>query len=149
MKVPEFMFVIINPVMRMLLHSPLHRIFSDSIMLITWTGRKSGKQFTTPVRYLREGKTICCFTLKENVWWRNLRDGEIVTLRMNGRDAPYKAIAESDNTARIRDGLERMFTAFPEDAVYQDVRLNKDRTPVAEDLVIAAEKAVMIESVPT
>jgi len=82
MKVPEFMFVIINPVMRMLLHSPLHRIFSDSIMLITWTGRKSGKQFTTPVRYLREGKTICCFTLKENVWWRNLRDGEIVTLRL-------------------------------------------------------------------
>ena len=58
MKVPEFMFVIINPVMRFILRSPLHVIFSSGIMLITFTGRKSGRKFTTPVRYLQDGDTV-------------------------------------------------------------------------------------------
>ena len=33
MKVPEFMFVIINPIMRFLLRSPIHMLWSDSLML--------------------------------------------------------------------------------------------------------------------
>ncbi|MGI9291695.1 MAG: nitroreductase/quinone reductase family protein [Gammaproteobacteria bacterium] len=148
MRVPEFLFAVINPVMRLLLRSPLHRIFSDSIMLITFTGRKSGRQYTTPVRYLRKGDTIRCFTLKKNVWWRNLRGGALVVLRMEGRDGPFEASVEAEDIEAIRSGLEEMFTAFPEDAVYQEVRLNKDRSPVADDLTRAARLAVMLDLSP-
>ena len=53
MKLPEPFFLIINPIMRTLLRSPLHGLLSDSLMLITYTGRRSQRKFTTPVRYLR------------------------------------------------------------------------------------------------
>ena len=66
MRLPEPLFVIINPMMRMLLRSPLHFVQSKSLMLITFTGRKSGRRLTTPVRYVRVGDTVRCFTAPEN-----------------------------------------------------------------------------------
>ena len=59
-------------------------------MLITFTGRNSGRQFTTPVRYFRDGETVRSFTSAESQWWRNLRGGADVVLRIEGRDAPYR-----------------------------------------------------------
>ncbi len=37
-----------NPIMMWLLRSPLHGMLSSSTMIITYTGRKSGKMFSTP-----------------------------------------------------------------------------------------------------
>ena len=42
-----------NPMITWLLRSPLHGLVSKSIMLITYKGRKSSKEYTTPVNYLR------------------------------------------------------------------------------------------------
>src|SRR5262249_17743027 len=52
MRLPEPLFVVINPVIRALLRSPVHGLMSKSLMLITFTGRKSGRRYTTPVRYV-------------------------------------------------------------------------------------------------
>ena len=38
-----------NPFVGALLRSPLHGFMSNSTMLLTYTGRKSGKTYTTPV----------------------------------------------------------------------------------------------------
>lgn len=45
---------IINPALRILLRSPLHGLVSDRVMLVTYTGRRTGRQYTIPVLY-REG----------------------------------------------------------------------------------------------
>ncbi len=42
--------------------SPLHFLVSKSIMLITFTGRKTGNRYTTPISYLPEGDTVTVFT---------------------------------------------------------------------------------------
>jgi hypothetical protein len=84
MKVPEAFFTVINPIMKFLLRSPVHGLWSDSLMLITFTGRKSGRRFTTPVRYIKTGETVRCFTAAENQWWRNLRTGARVELLIKG-----------------------------------------------------------------
>ena len=47
MKLPEFLFVIINPIMRLLLNSPLHGILSGSIMVISTV--ESGTTFTIDI----------------------------------------------------------------------------------------------------
>lgn len=36
-------FRVINPLMEALLRSPLHGLVSDSLLLVTFTGRKSGR----------------------------------------------------------------------------------------------------------
>ena len=58
--------------MRLLLRSPLHFLMSRSLLLITYEGRKSGRRYTTPLRYTREGEVIRCFTSGTTQWWRNL-----------------------------------------------------------------------------
>ena len=45
------MTTIFNPFMVWLLRSPLHKLASKNTLLITFTGRKSGKKYTTPVNY--------------------------------------------------------------------------------------------------
>ena len=148
MKVPEPLFAIINPVMRFLLRSPIHFLWSKSLMLITFTGRKSGKSFTTPVRYVRKGRTIHCFTAMENQWWRNLREGADVVLRIEGQDLPYHATALTDDPGRIKSHLVHYLHLYPQDAAYHDIRLNKDKSLVAEDLDRAACAAVVVTALP-
>ena len=41
-----------NPIMRWLVSSPLHFLVSQSLMLMTYQGCKSGKSYTIPMNYL-------------------------------------------------------------------------------------------------
>jgi hypothetical protein len=60
----------VNRLVTGLLCSPFHALLSHTTMLLTFTGRKSGRRYTIPVRYLREGETL--LTLTDSPWWRNL-----------------------------------------------------------------------------
>ena len=148
MKLPEQLFAIINPVMRFLLRSPAHGILSDSLMLITFTGRKSGKQFTTPVRYIQAGDTIKCFTAAENQWWRNLRSGARVSLLIKGQLNDYQAHAIFDDPTAIKQQLVSYLSLFPQDAAYHEIRLNKDKSLDEQDLEEAARNAIVVEAIP-
>jgi hypothetical protein len=147
MKLPEPLFAIINPVMGFFLRSPLHRLWSSSLMLITFTGRKSGKQFTTPVRYIQTGDTVRCFTAAENQWWRNLRDGAQVSLLIKRQSGEYEAQAIFDNPTVIKEQLMSYLALFPEDAAYHDIRLNKDKSLNQQDLEQSVNHAVVVEAV--
>jgi len=146
MKLPESLFAIINPVMRMLLSSPIHGLWSGSLMLITFTGRKSGRQFTTPVRYIKTGETIRCFTARENQWWRNLRSPAEVHLRIRGKTIRYEAQAVHEDAAEIRKWLVFYLGLFPQDAAYHDIRLNKDKSLLESDLERAVANAIVVEA---
>jgi hypothetical protein len=39
----------VNKSMKIILCSPLHRVLSQTLLLITFTGRKSGKTYATPL----------------------------------------------------------------------------------------------------
>lgn len=84
---------IYNPIMKSILRSPLHGLISKNTMLITFTGRKSGKIYTTPVNYVRDGDDFTVFSQCNRIWWRNLRGGAPVTVRVKGQN--LKAIGES------------------------------------------------------
>ena len=147
MKLPEWLFKIINPMMKFLLRSPFHGVLSDSLMLITFTGRKSGKRFTTPVRYIQKGDTVRCFTAAENQWWRNLREGARVSLLIKRQSAEYDAKAIFDNPVYIKEQLVSYLSLFPEDAAYHDIRLGKNKSLNAQDLELAVTKAIVVEAV--
>lgn len=148
MKVPDFLFVIINPIMRVLLRSPLHGILSDSIVLISYRGRRSGKQYSTPVRYVRMADCIRCYSTHETNWWRNLRDGARVRMLTAGSEQEYATEVIENDRPRIREALEHYFSVYPEDAVYHDVKLNRDKQPNPEQLDAAAEHAIVVEARP-
>lgn len=70
-----------------LLRSPLHCLASGSILLLTYRGRRSGRRFTIPVMYAEREGTLTIFVghPERKTWWRNLRDGAEVEVRLRGR----------------------------------------------------------------
>ena len=148
MKIPEPLFALINPVVRSLLRSRMHGPWSKSLLLITFTGRKSGRVFTTPVRYVREGETIRCFTSSENQWGRNLRGGADVILRITGQEASYHATVIENDPEETRKWLQYYLAKFPQDAAYHEIGLEKNKSLVAEDLDRASRNAIVVEARP-
>ncbi|MEH6609625.1 MAG: nitroreductase/quinone reductase family protein [Halioglobus sp.] len=148
MKLPEPLFALINPIMGLLLRSPIHRFWSDSLMLITFTGRNSGKQFTTPVRYVKDGDSILCFTSAENQWWRNLRNGASAQLRVAGESSPYTTSVIENNPSEIKKWLMFYLSQYPQDASYHDIALANDKSLIPEDLERASHEAIVVEAKP-
>jgi deazaflavin-dependent oxidoreductase (nitroreductase family) len=76
----------VNPVVRALLRSPAHGLVSGHLALITVTGRRSGRTYTFPVGYHRDGDvvTIGIDWPDRKRWWRNLREPAPVEIRLRG-----------------------------------------------------------------
>lgn len=93
----------VNPLLKGLLRSPLHSVVSDRLALITITGRRSGREFTFPVGYRREGDrvTIGVGWPERKLWWRNLRGGAAVQLRIGGVERRGYAEARGDERSGI------------------------------------------------
>lgn len=88
---------LVNPLVTLLLRSPLHGLASDALLLVTFTGRKSGREYTTPVGYEQRDGTLYVTTQSDRVWWRNLRGGAEVTVRLRGeRRRGHAEVIEDD-----------------------------------------------------
>jgi deazaflavin-dependent oxidoreductase (nitroreductase family) len=74
-------------------------------MLITVTGRKSGKTYTTPINYVRQDNTLLVISLRDRTWWKNLRGGARVTVRLQGQDLKGTGQALEDPEAVASDLL--------------------------------------------
>ncbi|HEU0026008.1 MAG TPA: nitroreductase/quinone reductase family protein [Ktedonobacterales bacterium] len=89
----------VNPFVRLLLRSPLHGMLSGSLLLLTYTGRKSGKRYTIPVAYSRMGAVVYVFT--DHAWCKNLRGGAPVIVEIKRQRYEGTAEAISDDQAVI------------------------------------------------
>jgi hypothetical protein len=138
-----FMRRILNPLMTIILKSPFHALVSRNIMLLKFTGRKSGRQYTTPVGYIRDSDSVICLT--QSPWWQNLRGGAGVSLRIQGRDYDGFAETVADDIPRIAEGMRKFLVEVPSWAKFYDIALGEDGTPRAEDLDRAAGSAILIE----
>jgi hypothetical protein len=101
---------LLNPVVKLLLSSPIHWPLSRWFVILAWTGRKTGRRYSTPVSHIREGDVVWVTT--GDRWWRNLGDGAPVGVRVAGRwrealAAPIGDAAASANTH------QRLFRAHP------------------------------------
>lgn len=143
MRIPEFLFPLINLVVRALLCSPLHGLLSKSIMLVRVRGRKSGRARTLPVRYLADAEGICSSTSRETQWWRNVAANPDVTLRIRGLEAPYRCriVTEPD---LVGDYLMRLLAHYPQDAAYHQVTLDRDGVPDPDQFARAVESTVVV-----
>jgi deazaflavin-dependent oxidoreductase (nitroreductase family) len=99
-----------NPVMKRLLRSPFHRPWSRWFLLISWTGRKSGKPYSTPVSYAAEDGGFLVTT--GDRWWKNLVGGGTVDLWVRGRRRRATAAPILDEESSLA-GHRRIFRGRP------------------------------------
>jgi len=88
-----------NWFVRWLLLSPLHGLLSKHVMLITVTGRNSGRPYTTPIEYARDGSTVYATSTAGRTWWRNLQGGQPARVRIAGRNYDGTGDASTDPIA--------------------------------------------------
>jgi hypothetical protein len=132
----------LNRTMAWVLRSPFHRVVSNSIMLITFNGRKSGKSYTTPISYTRQGEEIIAFT--HSPWWKNLRGGAPVQLRLKGKNVQGIAETVADDPTTILPYLRTHLRNVPRDARFYAVKLDAKGQPNEVDLQKAAHDSVLI-----
>jgi hypothetical protein len=80
------------------------RFVSRHITVVTYTGRRSGRTFTIPVGYKRDGDVVTIgvrFPDAKN-WWRNfLGAGGPMTIELDGTNRTGHAVAERDRRGRV------------------------------------------------
>lgn len=136
----------VNWFVQRLLRSPLHRLMSRNTMLLSFTGRKSGKHYVIAVRYVRQGDHISCFT--DSKWWKNLRGGAPVEMHIAGRAITGVATPVTD-PAVVATCLSEFLHDTPADSKYYGVGRGTNGTPIPEDISAAAEYTTMVRIEPS
>ena len=131
-----------NRLMSGLLRSPLHGVASRSVMLITFTGLKSGKSYTTPISYLREGYRVTAFT--HAPWYRNLAGGAPVTLNIKNKDYAGQADVVVEDKGVVAEALQNFLRTVRSDARFYQVNFDDDGDPNWDDVQRAAQSTIMI-----
>ena len=133
-----------NSMMAWLLRSPMHELISQNFMLVTVTGKKSSKPYTTPVNYSREGNMLTVISHRDRTWWRNLRGGCPLTIHLQGRDFNAVGMVIEDDAGVTRD-LADYLQKNPQLAKYFSVSLDTAGQPSTQDVAQAAGTRVVVQ----
>jgi len=133
---------LINTVPAALLRSPLHGPVSKKLLLLTFTGRRSGKRFTTPVGYFQTDDRTVLFAT-ERPWAKNLANGAPVELRLRGRTVRGRSeVAEEEGA--LTEALGEMLAIDPGFGRFFGVAVGADGRPVPEQVRQARERGLRV-----
>jgi hypothetical protein len=125
-----------------LLNSPLHVFLSKRLLVLTYTGRASGKRYRIPVGYRRDGALVTL--VAGNPWWVNLRDGGAVRLRLAGTEVCGTALPLADKR-QAEAALTAFIEQLPHLATMYDVTLAPDKRPDGASVARAINTQVVIQ----
>ena len=121
----------LNVPMRLILALPFSTPLSRRLILLTYLGRRSGKQYRQPLSYVRHNDTL--LTPGGGKWTLNLVDGRAAHIRLGGRDVILypelvTPLADVQNLIAIMaetNPMVRRFIAIPQqpDGTLDDAKL--------------------------
>jgi F420H(2)-dependent quinone reductase len=128
-----------NPVVRVLLGSPLHRGLDSSVLVLHVTGRKTGRRYDIPVAYADiDGQLIITTPA---AWRANLRGGADVEVTLRGRRRPMHALLTEDPSA-VAVSYQTLITRLGWDKArrHLGISVRGDRPPTVLELKDAARE---------
>ena len=81
-------FRIVNVPMRAVLSLPFPTPLSRNLMLVSYTGRKTGRSYRQPLSYARDGEAL--LTPGGGRWTLNMEGGRPGRIRLRGREVPAR-----------------------------------------------------------
>ncbi len=111
----DAVFTRFNPLISGILRSPFHWLLSPGLLLITVTGRRTGRRYTIPVGYQRDGETLAVMVseARRKSWWRTYLEPAPVELRLRGRELRGEASVVAPGTVEFRRGAARTLQRMP------------------------------------
>jgi hypothetical protein len=139
-------FTKLNQPIAWLLRSPIHALLDPALMLVTVTGRKSGKRYTIPVGYQRSGDRILVLVSRARTknWWKNYRQPwpiEVFTRGQASAGIAELVLPDADEFARA---FETIFDRMPWLAPQFGIRHARGSRLTAEQLSILGGEARLV-----
>lgn len=128
-----------------ILNSPLHPLMSASTAVINVTGRKSGRIYSIPVNYEQDGNEVMITSARDRTWWKNLRGGSEISLRIKGERYSARAVAVEDDDV-VGAYLDALLLRQPNMAKFYGVNKEEDGSFRGSDLKRAASEKVLIKA---
>lgn len=124
---------LVNPVMKGLLRFGGGPVGSR-VLVLEFTGRETGRQYSTPVGFRRIDGRLALLT--DSGWRHNLRDGADVTVTLEGKRVPARAELFDDPAAVVTIVERTMDEVGWRNAGRRlGVRVNVERRPTPEELL--------------
>jgi deazaflavin-dependent oxidoreductase (nitroreductase family) len=135
-----------NVIARAVLRAPLlHRLVSKRMLIITVTGRRTGRRYRIPVGYVSIDGRLLIGT--GGTWFRNLRP-----------DTPVEVLVRRQTMHLLPQVIDDFDTAFglygdiiqhnPMHGRYAQIRLDADGRPERGDLAAALKRGVRVVALP-
>ena len=106
----------------------------ETVLLLEFAGRKSGRALSTPISYHVDEQGAHCFTTRSFGWWRNLLSGDAVILTIRGERWRSTPQVETSDHVLMGERLAAFLSAVPRDAPHAGVRLDDEGHPNREDI---------------
>jgi hypothetical protein len=104
------------------------------VALLTFKGRRTGKTYSIPVSYQRDGDTVTIVTKRIRRWWHNFETPTEVVLRLAGKDYDGTAIVQT-NEAELLEFMTAYLEKRPVDAKAYGLKRNEvTRAKIAQVL---------------
>jgi hypothetical protein len=116
---------------------------SKNTVVIFVVGRISGETYSLPVNYQQEGDIVWITSMCDRTWWKNLREGAKVSLRLRGKDFEGWGEVFEDNK-EVAEYLKEYLHIQPAYAKHFDIGVDAEGDLNVEDLAKAAEVRVMV-----
>ena len=137
---PEKLAKVVNPMIKALLRSPLYRLVSKHLMLLSFKGRKTGRTYAVVVgRHEVDGALVVPTGTTGRRWRLNLRGGAPVVVTIEGRcrHGRGKLVEDPEEVARLHELL--LDRVGPKSARRPGLKVNVDRKPTRNGL-----KAILV-----
>ncbi len=134
----------LNPAITRILRSPLHGLVSRNLLLLTYVGATTGVRRTLPLSYVEVGARLYLCT-RSSRWWRNLRNGTPVELRLRGSRVTATPVVVDLATPEALDALRAFLTANPKTGeMLYEVARGRDGRPSEADLRREVLRSVVV-----
>ena len=136
---PEGLLRAVNPAVKFLLGTPLGGGIRKQMMVLNFTGRKSGRRYSVPVSAHRLDNTL--YALASAGWTANFRDGANADVLWDGKKTTMRGELIRD-PATVADLYHRVAESYGAKKAQRmmGLKFRDDRVPSIEEFTEAAQR---------
>ncbi len=136
---PEALLRIGNPGMRILLRTPLAGSLRDQMMVVSFSGRKSGRKYSIPLSAHRIDNQLYAITSAQ--WKFNFRDGATAAVLLGGKTTTMRGELIQD-TAVVADISRRCAESYGVKRAQRmmGLKFRDPRIPTVEEFADAVDR---------
>ena len=136
---PQAVLRVVNPILKSLLRTPVMGAARNELMVLSFTGRKTGRRYSIPVTAHRLDNDL--YALTAVGWKRNFRGGATADVLLDGKSTTMTGELIEDRPV-VADLYRRCAESYGAKTAQRmmGLKFRNDRIPTLEEFTEAAER---------